>query len=119
MGHRRADRLFRPGFRGVGDRGDWYGGCSCGPAELNRRGWDGEMTKEDDMPSGSSAAKQDHKTQDPQTQNPETTTVVTHEALVTLPIETVARLDRMATASMLATGLAHEIANPLSCLIAA
>ena len=38
---------------------------------------------------------------------------------MTLPIETVARLDRMATASMLATGLAHEIANPLSCLIAA
>ena len=40
-------------------------------------------------------------------------------ALVTLPIEAVARLDRMATASLLATGLAHEIANPLSCLIAA
>ncbi len=49
----------------------------------------------------------------------ETTTVVTHEALVTLPIEAVARLDWMATASLLATGLAHEIANPLSCLIAA
>ena len=47
------------------------------------------------------------------------TPVLPHEALVTLPIETVARLDRMATASMLATGLAHEIANPLSCLIAA
>ncbi|HEY4394508.1 MAG TPA: HAMP domain-containing sensor histidine kinase [Polyangia bacterium] len=45
--------------------------------------------------------------------------VLPHEALVTLPLETVARLDRMATASMLATGLAHEIANPLSCLIAA
>ena len=45
--------------------------------------------------------------------------MVTQEALVTLPIETVARLDRMATASLLATGLAHEIANPLSCLIAA
>lgn len=52
-------------------------------------------------------------------QEAETTTVVTHEALVTLPIEAVARLDRMATTSMLATGLAHEIANPLSCLIAA
>ena len=45
--------------------------------------------------------------------------MVAHEALVTLPIEAVARLDRMATASLLATGLAHEIANPLSCLIAA
>ncbi len=61
------------------------------------------------MSPGSPAAQEDS----------ETTTVVTHEALVTLPIETVARLDRMATASMLATGLAHEIANPLSCLIAA
>ena len=71
------------------------------------------------MPPAGSAAKQDPRTQAPQTQAPETTTVVTHEALVTLPIETVARLDRMATASMLATGLAHEIANPLSCLIAA
>ncbi len=49
----------------------------------------------------------------------QSTTVVTHEALVTLPIEAVARLDRMATASLLATGLAHEIANPLSCLTAA
>jgi two-component system NtrC family sensor kinase len=67
------------------------------------------MTKEDEMPLASSAAKQDL----------EKTTVVTHEGLVTLPIETVARLDRMATASLLATGLAHEIANPLSCLIAA
>ena len=76
------------------------------------------------MPSGSSAAQQDPMTQDPRPQDPrpqasEATTVVTHEALVTLPIETVARLDRMATASMLATGLAHEIANPLSCLVAA
>jgi len=61
------------------------------------------------MRPASSAAKQDH----------ETTTVVAPEALVTLPIEAVARLDRMATASLLATGLAHEIANPLSCLIAA
>ncbi len=49
----------------------------------------------------------------------EHTPVLPREALVTLPIEAVARLDRMATASMLATGLAHEIANPLSCLIAA
>jgi signal transduction histidine kinase len=77
------------------------------------------MTKEDDMTSGSSAAKQNVKAQDPKAHDPEMTTVVTHDALVTLPIETVARLDRMATASMLATGLAHEIANPLSCLIAA
>lgn len=61
------------------------------------------------MPRTSSAAKQDQ----------ETTTVVAHEVLVPLPIEEVARLDRMATASMLATGLAHEIANPLSCLVAA
>jgi two-component system, NtrC family, sensor kinase len=67
------------------------------------------MTKEDDMPPASTAAQQDH----------ETTAVAAHEALVTLPIEAVARLDRMATASLLATGLAHEIANPLSCLIAA
>jgi signal transduction histidine kinase len=68
------------------------------------------MTKEDDMsPAVGTVAQQEA----------ETTTVVTHEALVTLPIEAVARLDRMATTSMLATGLAHEIANPLSCLIAA
>jgi signal transduction histidine kinase len=59
-------------------------------------------------PAASTVAKQEAET-----------TVVTHEALVTLPIEAVARLDRMATASLLATGLAHEIANPLSCLIAA
>ncbi len=60
------------------------------------------------MPGAISVAKEEHHTP-----------VRPHEALVTLPIETVARLDRMATASMLATGLAHEIANPLSCLIAA
>jgi len=60
------------------------------------------------MPPALSLAKEQDKTP-----------VLPHEALVTLPIETVARLDRMATASMLATGLAHEIANPLSCLIAA
>jgi signal transduction histidine kinase len=77
------------------------------------------MTKEDDMTSSSSAAKQDPQTHALNTQDLETTAVVAHEALVTLPIETVARLDRMATASMLATGLAHEIASPLSCLIAA
>jgi signal transduction histidine kinase len=68
------------------------------------------MMKEEDMsPAAISVAQQEA----------ETTTVVTHEALVTLPIETVARLDRLATTSLLATGLAHEIANPLSCLIAA
>jgi signal transduction histidine kinase len=77
------------------------------------------MTKEDDMTSSSSAAKQDPQTHALNTQDLETTAVVAHEALVTLPLETVARLDRMATASMLATGLAHEIASPLSCLIAA
>jgi signal transduction histidine kinase len=65
------------------------------------------MLKEDEMPVAVSVAKE------------QSTTVVTHEALVTLPIEAVARLDRMATASLLATGLAHEIANPLSCLTAA
>jgi signal transduction histidine kinase len=68
------------------------------------------MTKEDDMSLAVRTLAQ---------QEAETTNVVTHEALVTLPIEAVARLDRMATASLLATGLAHEIANPLSCLIAA
>jgi signal transduction histidine kinase len=66
------------------------------------------MMKEDEMPPVAFLAQQE-----------ETTPVLPREALVTLPIETVARLDRMATASMLATGLAHEIANPLSCLIAA
>jgi signal transduction histidine kinase len=66
------------------------------------------MTKEDQMPPAVSLAKEE-----------EHTPVLPREALVTLPIEAVARLDRMATASMLATGLAHEIANPLSCLIAA
>jgi signal transduction histidine kinase len=66
------------------------------------------MEKEDEMQPAVSAANER-----------ETTAVVTHEALVTLPLEAVARLDRMATASLLATGLAHEIANPLSCLTAA
>jgi signal transduction histidine kinase len=39
--------------------------------------------------------------------------------LVSLPAVALARLERLATASMLSTGLAHEIANPLSCLNAA
>ena len=39
--------------------------------------------------------------------------------LSTLPTEALARLDRLATASVLASGLAHEIANPLSCLLGA
>jgi len=38
---------------------------------------------------------------------------------VTLPAEALARLERLATASVLSSGLAHEIANPLSCLNAA
>jgi two-component system, cell cycle sensor histidine kinase and response regulator CckA len=36
-----------------------------------------------------------------------------------VPTQALARLDRFATASVLATGLAHEIANPLACLMAA
>src|SRR5947207_14876018 len=36
-----------------------------------------------------------------------------------VPTEALAHLDRFATASLLATGLAHEIANPLACLVAA
>lgn len=36
-----------------------------------------------------------------------------------VPTQALARLDRFATASLLATGLAHEIANPLSTLMAA
>ncbi|HXI36949.1 MAG TPA: ATP-binding protein [Burkholderiales bacterium] len=36
-----------------------------------------------------------------------------------VPTQALARLDRFATASLLATGLAHEIANPLSTLLAA
>jgi signal transduction histidine kinase len=67
------------------------------------------MPKEDEMSSARSLAKQVD----------DATTVVAHDALLTLPIEEVARLDRMATTSVLATGLAHEIANPLSCLVAA
>jgi signal transduction histidine kinase len=36
-----------------------------------------------------------------------------------IPTQALARLDRFATASLLAAGLAHEIANPLACLVAA
>ena len=36
-----------------------------------------------------------------------------------VPTQALARLDRFATASLLATGLAHEIANPLASLVAA
>jgi len=36
-----------------------------------------------------------------------------------VPTQALARLDRFATASLLATGLAHEIANPLASLLAA
>src|SRR5262252_3501269 len=36
-----------------------------------------------------------------------------------VPTQALARLDRFATASLLAAGLAHEIANPLSTLMAA
>jgi len=36
-----------------------------------------------------------------------------------VPTQALARLDRFATASLLATGLAHEIANPLASLMAA
>src|SRR5262245_40873605 len=36
-----------------------------------------------------------------------------------VPTQALARLDRFASASLLATGLAHEIANPLSTLVAA
>lgn len=39
--------------------------------------------------------------------------------MTTLPTETVARLDRLASASLLGAGLAHEVANPLGCLLAA
>jgi len=43
-----------------------------------------------------------------------------YEHHVTLvPTQALARLDRFATTSLLATGLAHEIANPLSTLMAA
>ncbi|HVZ86629.1 MAG TPA: HAMP domain-containing sensor histidine kinase [Polyangia bacterium] len=52
-------------------------------------------------------------------QQEETTPAPLPDGLVTLPIETVARLDRLATSSLLAAGLAHEIANPLSCLVSA
>ena len=41
------------------------------------------------------------------------------DVTVTVPTDTLARLERLATTSVLASGLAHEIANPLSCLTAA
>jgi two-component system sensor histidine kinase AauS len=50
---------------------------------------------------------------------PETTRAPAQPELVSLPVEAVARLERLATGSLLSTGLAHEIANPLSCLNAA
>jgi signal transduction histidine kinase len=64
--------------------------------------------KEEDMTRGVSAAPIADKTDGPP-QPPE----------VTVPAAALARLERMATTNMLATGLAHEIANPLSCLTAA
>jgi hypothetical protein len=36
-----------------------------------------------------------------------------------VPTQVLARLDRFASTSLLATGLAHEIANPLAALVAA
>src|SRR5215468_10362858 len=36
-----------------------------------------------------------------------------------VPTQALARLDRFASTSLLATGLAHEIANPQACLVAA
>jgi two-component system cell cycle sensor histidine kinase/response regulator CckA len=41
------------------------------------------------------------------------------EAFIRVPAATLARLERLATASLLATGLAHEIANPLQALVVA
>jgi two-component system cell cycle sensor histidine kinase/response regulator CckA len=41
------------------------------------------------------------------------------ETFIQIPAATVARLERLATASLLATGLAHEIANPLAALVVA
>jgi signal transduction histidine kinase len=41
------------------------------------------------------------------------------ETFVRIPVGTLARLERLATGSLLATGLAHEIANPLSALLVA
>src|SRR6185436_7975037 len=41
------------------------------------------------------------------------------QEISTVPTETLARLDRLAQASLHAAGLAHEIANPLGCLLAA
>jgi signal transduction histidine kinase len=41
------------------------------------------------------------------------------EAFIRVPAATLARLERLATASLLAGGLAHEIANPLQALMVA
>ncbi len=41
------------------------------------------------------------------------------ETFIRIPAATLARLERLATASLLATGLAHEIANPLAALVVA
>jgi signal transduction histidine kinase len=49
----------------------------------------------------------------------EGTTGTSAEELSTVPTEALARLERLATASVLAAGLAHEIANPLSSLLGA
>jgi two-component system NtrC family sensor kinase len=51
--------------------------------------------------------------------DPEKSTETEVVELSTIPTEALARLDRLATASVLAAGLAHEIANPLSCLLSA
>ena len=48
----------------------------------------------------------------------ETATPFEHH-LTPVPTQALARLDRFATANLLATGLAHEIANPLASLMAA
>lgn len=40
----------------------------------------------------------------------------TEPEMSSIPTEALARLDRLATASLLASGLAHEISNPLVCL---
>jgi signal transduction histidine kinase len=41
------------------------------------------------------------------------------ETFIRVPVGTLARLERLATGSLLATGLAHEIANPLGALVVA
>jgi signal transduction histidine kinase len=69
------------------------------------------MEEEEDM--GLAALVSQHEDQ----ANGEDTPFEHHVTLV--PTQVLARLDRFATASVLATGLAHEIANPLACLMAA